>query len=317
MDVALVLAGLVGLVVGGDLLIRGAVGVARRLNLSPLVIGLTLVGFGTSTPELVTSVQAALAGSPGLAVGNVVGSNIANVLLILGIACLIRPAAVSRAAFLRDGGALVLATLACLGLALSGSVGRLSGGLLVAALALFLAATLFVERRRPSPAGRVYERESEGLPPTAGRTGVALGLVAAGLALTLLGARLLVDGAIGVAGGLGVSEAVIGLTVLAVGTSLPELVASVAAARRGHSDLAFGNVLGSNIFNILGILGATALVRPLEVPAEIARFDVWAMALTTVALLAAALSNWRISRREGALLLAAYVGYLGWLGASA
>jgi cation:H+ antiporter len=306
MALALLLAGLAALLVGGDLLVRGAVGVARRLSVPPLVIGLTLVGFGTSAPELATSLQAALSGAPGIAAGNVVGSNIANILLILGLAAATRPVAVDGPAFRRDGAALVLATALATALMLSGLLSRWHGALLLAGLAAFLVAVL----RRPGPLTGAAASDGMEVPPR--RLGAAASAVAflAGLGLVLGGAWALVSGATAIAARLGVSEAAIGLTVVAVGTSLPELVTSVAAARRGAGDIAFGNVIGSNIFNLLGILGATALVSPLAVPARIVAVDLWAMAGATALLVAAAVTGLRVARAEGAGLLALYAGYV-------
>ncbi|MDN2565115.1 calcium/sodium antiporter [Aquibium sp. A9E412] len=313
MDYLLVAGGLVGLLVGGDLLVRGAVGVARRFDVSPMVIGLTLVGFGTSAPELVTSLQAALIGSPGIALGNIVGSNIANILLILGLAALISPMAVAPAAFKRDGTVLVLATLACVAAVLAGTVGRPAGGFLLAGLAAFLALTFAIERRRHTAAADVYEAEAESLPVLKTGAPASLAVFAVGLVITVLAARFLVQGAAALAADFGVSEAVIGLTVVAVGTSLPELATSAVAAVRRQSDVALGNVVGSNIFNVLGILGVTALVSPLAVPAEIARLDVWVMLAATALLVAVVVTGWRITRREGAALLAVYAGYIAFL----
>jgi cation:H+ antiporter len=301
----LLLAGLAGLAWGGDLLVRGATALALRRGLSPAVIGATLVGFGTSLPELVTSVQAGLAGAPGIAVGNVVGSNIANILLIVGLVAALRAMPVDAAALRRDGPWMVAAAVLCAGIVLWGNLGRAAGLVCLAGLALYLAVTL----RRTAPAPE--------LPPTGGLgTGLAAAAVLAGLVATVLGARALVAGAVDLAAGWGVSEALIGLTVVAVGTSLPELAAAVAAARRGAPELALGTVLGSNVFNVLGILGATALVIPLAVPASIARFDIWVMLAATAALVAVCVTGRRITRGEGALLLSAYGAYLFWSAAA-
>ncbi len=308
-----VVIGLAGLVFGGDLLVRGAVDLARRIGMSPLVIGLTLVGFGTSTPELVTSIQAALVESPGIAVGNVVGSNIANILLILGIAAALAPVAVQRASFLRDGAVLVISALMCLGAILYGRLSLPIGIVFLMALIAYVTFTVLQERGRAAP-----EAFGEAdLPAQTGSLWKDLVFVAGGLVLTILGARFLVTGAIDVAQVLGVSEAVIGLTIVAVGTSLPELVTTIAAARRGQADIAFGNVVGSNIFNVLFILGATATIHPIDVPATIAAFDIWIMLGATALLLAFSVSRWRIGRIEGWILLAAYAAYTGWLGYSA
>lgn len=313
MDYIYVLGGLIGLIVGGELLVRGAVSLAERFRVSPMIIGLTLVGFGTSTPELVTSVQASFAGSPGIAVGNVVGSNIANILLILGVAALVMPIAVTPAAFRRDGTVLVVVSGLCLWAVLSGVLGQGAGGLFLAALAIYLTATIYMERRAGTAASAVYVAEAEALPDVRSGPLVSLGLLLLGLLVTLLAARFLVSGAVSVAAALGLSEAVIGLTIVAVGTSMPELVTSVIAARRGQSDVALGNVIGSNIFNVLGILGVTALLQPIEVPPVIAEFDIWVMLAATAVLLVFARSGWRIGRREGAALTAGYVVYLAWL----
>jgi len=308
----LVVLGLVGLIVGGELLVRGAVSAAKAFAISPMVIGLTLVGFGTSTPELVTSLQAALAGSSGIAMGNVVGSNIGNVLLILGIAAVIAPVAVDPRAFRRDGLVMLLATLLCLGVVLLGEIGRVTGAGFVAALAAYLAFTLWTETRSVStPAAAVYAAEAEAVPGPDHRLGVSIAMAIAGLAVTILGARFLVTGAVSMAQAAGISETVIGLTIVAVGTSMPELVTSVIAVRKGQGDVALGNVLGSNIFNILGILGVTAMVQPLAVPDEIARLDIWVLVAVTLVLLLFARSGWSLSRREGGAFLFSYAVYLG------
>lgn len=312
-DILLILGGLVGLVIGGELLVRGAVSAAQALGISPMVIGLTLVGFGTSSPELVTSLQAALAGSPGIAIGNVVGSNISNVLLILGVAALLRPVIVDPRALKRDGGILALVTLVCLVIVVMGDMTRVAGAIFVAGLLTYIGATLFVELRHASPASVVYSAEAELIEPPSKSIWVSLGLALLGLVITVFAAKLLVDGAIGVAKAAGMSEAVIGLTIVALGTSMPELVTTIVAVRKGEGDVAFGNVIGSNIFNVLGILGVTALVRPLVVPEEIIRLDIWVMVLATAALLVFARTGWRIGRREGALMLFAYVAYVGFL----
>lgn len=307
MDFLYILGGLVGLLIGGEYLVKGAVDLARRLRISPMVIGLTLVGFGTSTPELVTSVQAALQDAPGIAIGNVVGSNTANILLILGASALLLPIAVSRRDFQRDGTALMLATAVCLAFVLYGQVGRLAG----TGLVLLLAAYLIMVLRSGDPAAE--------MPVDGGvlRAPWIAGLMMlGGLALTLLAARFLVLGAVAVAADLGVSEAVIGVTIVAIGTSMPELVTSIVAARQGQADVAFGNIIGSNLFNILGILGVTALVSPLEVPPQIVGFDIWVMVGATALLALVAMTGWRITRREGGVMLACYLVYLGVLTAS-
>ena len=304
--------GLVLLVAGGDGFVRGSVAIAKRLGLSPLLIGLTLVGFGTSTPELLTSVQAALAGSPGIAVGNVVGSNTANILLILGIAALVQPLRTSPAAFRRDGSMVLFAALVAVGIAVWGEIGRALGLACILSLVAYIVYAYRQETRTMDASARMHGAEADAAPGPR-QLWLALLLTVGGLVATLVGAKLLVEGAIATAEALAVSETVIGLTVVAVGTSLPELVVSLMAAIRREADVAFGNIVGSNIYNILGILGVTALVQPLAVPAEIAAFDIWVMLAATVALLVFAVSGWRVNRWEGGLLVAAYAAYVSWL----
>jgi cation:H+ antiporter len=307
------MAGFLLLVAGGDSLVRGAVAVARRFGVSPLLIGLTLVGFGTSTPELITSVQAALVGSPGIAFGNVVGSNTANILLILGIAALISPLRTSRDAFRRDGSVVFLAALACAGVVLFGRLDRPIGIVLVVLLVAYVVYTYRLERVVHDPSAVMHEAEASAAEPAPTRPWVAVLFTVGGMALTILGARFLVDGAIELARAAGVSETIVGVTIVAVGTSLPEFVTSVMAAVRRQSDVAFGNIVGSNIYNVLGILGVTAIVRPIPVPPEIARLDIWVMLLATVLLLVFSVTGWRVTRTEGGVLLAAYVAYVGYL----
>ena len=306
------LLGFALLVAGGEALVRGAVSMAGRLGVSPLLIGLTLVGFGTSTPELVTSLQAALDGLPGIAVGNVVGSNVANILLILGVAALIAPLSVARRGFGRDGTALALATLLCVVAILHGMLDRWLGGVLLAALAGYLVWAYLTDRTAaPDPDA------TADVAPLPGPLWLALVLALGGIAVTILGARLAVDAAATLALLWGLSETVVGLTIVAVGTSLPELVTSVMAALRRQSAIAFGNVVGSNVYNILGILGVTALVRPIAVPPQIAALDVWVMVAATAALIAAVVLRQRIGRATGAGFVAAYAGYTAWLVTSA
>lgn len=313
-SILLIIAGLALLLGGGEALVRGAVQIAGRLGLSPLVIGLTIVGFGTSTPELVTSIEAALIGAPGIAVGNVVGSNIANILLILGAAVLLAPIAINRAAFLRDGAVLCLSAIVCLGMIQSGLIGWSAGAVLVLLLATYVSGTIWWERRGRSAAAEIYEQEAVSVQPArAPSAAISVVLVLAGLALTIGGAQLLVTGAVELATSWGISEAVIGLTIVAVGTSLPELATSLIAARKGQGDVAFGNIVGSNIFNVLGILGVTALVHPVAIPAQIASMDIWIMLAATGVLVLFAWSGWRLRRWEGVAMLVAYAAYMAFL----
>lgn len=315
MTYALLCVGLVLLAFGGDILVRGAVAASLKLGVTPMLAGLVIVGFGTSTPELVTSLLAAFGGAPGIAVGNVVGSNIANILLVLGVSALVMPLAVAPAAYRRDGLALALATLACVGTVLTGYLGRSIGIVLVTLLVCYIAYAY--RKERAAPAGPDLETEMrEHVTADAGGASAgmglwpALGLATVGIAATVIGARLLVDGAVAIARDFGVSETIIGLTVVALGTSLPELVACVAAALRKHSDVVLGNVIGSGIYNVLGILGITAIAHPIPIPPEIAVLDVWVLLGVTALLLLLLRTGWTLKRREGALLLGLYGIYL-------
>jgi len=305
-----IILGLVLLLAGGESLVRGSVTVARKFGISELMIGLTLVGFGTSTPELVTSVDAALADAPGISVGNVVGSNIANILLILGIAVLIYPINCDPSAVRRDGSALIASALCCVALALYGTVSLLPGLLFIILIALYVSYTYLKERSSHSASAEMHRAEAHLADPVANRLWVGLVMAAGGIALTIYGAKLLVDGAIDLARSQGISEATIGLTIVAVGTSLPELVTSIVAAFRRNTDIALGNVIGSNIYNIWFILGVTAIIHPIPVPPSIITMDIWVM-LAVSLLLIAIIWKWNtIARPVGVLFLVLYGAYI-------
>jgi cation:H+ antiporter len=329
LDIAIaILGGLVVLVLGAEFLVRGSVRIAERAGVSPLLIGLTIVGFGTSTPELVTSVQAAIVGSSGIAVGNIVGSNIFNILVILGIAAMIQPLAVAEGALRRDG-VLGVATAVLFGaVAVFWTLDRLVGLLLLGGLAAYLVAAWRQERAVESAGGphcaafdraEAFEAAAPALRPGSTAAAEAGGwlkpaaLALGGLFLLVVGSRFLVGGSIDLARVLGVSETVIGLTIVAAGTSMPELATSALAALRRQADVAIGNVLGSNIYNILGIGGVTALIAPTAVPAEIMRFDLPVMIAASAGLLLLLWTGRRLSRWEGALLFALYGVYVWWL----
>ncbi len=306
---------------GGELLVRGSVSLARRLGVSPLVIGLTLVGFGTSTPELVTSVQASLSGSPGIAVGNIVGSNIANLLLILGLSASIAPIKVASGALRRDGLVMFAVAVLFAVIAWLAPLGRGVGVVFVVALAVYVISA-WRQEKAGAAAGHTAaydkaeaaEEVDAALRPEAPSKGAlvpAVGLTVLGLLLVVLGGRWLVVGAVALATALEVSETVIGLTIVAVGTSAPELVTSIVAAVRRQADVALGNVLGSNIYNILGIGGVTALLAPTTVPASIVRFDNLVMVGVSALAMGLARTGYRIGRREGVTLLCGYIAY-GW-----
>jgi cation:H+ antiporter len=300
--------GLALLLFSADFMVRGAVGVARRAGLSPLIIGLTVVAIGTSAPELVTTLTATLDGTPDLALGNVIGSNLANMLLILGIAALIKPVACAPRVIARDGTMVLVATVLFVGFAMTGVFVLWHGLVLLAALTLYLGMTYRAERQMESESLHAKEvEEVSGVPEQAMLAALFL---LGGLIGTVLGAKLLVDGGVAVAESLGVSKTVIGLTLVAIGTSLPELAIVVVASLRGHADVALGNVLGSNIFNLLGITGVVAVVAPLQVSASLLQFDIWLLLGVTALLMPLMLTGGRLSRREGTLLVLLYAGFL-------
>ena len=316
-DSLLLSLGLVLLIAGGDLFVRGAVRIAERLRLSPMLIGLTVVGMGTSMPELAASVKASLAGSPGIAIGNIVGSNIANSLLILGIATLIAPIEVKTRALWRDGG---VGTVSVLALLAAGATVGLSREVGIAFLIAIGGYVYFAFRQERAGASHCAAHDRavamENIDPAlvpheqpGGRLSIAILLFLAGLALIVGGGTLLVDAAIAMAEALGVSEEIIGLTIVAVGTSFPELVTSAVAAFRKQGDIALGNVLGSNIYNILFIGGVTGAVRPTAVPESIMAFDLWFLVAVSVVVMLFALSGGRLSRKEGLALVAVYFAY--------
>lgn len=303
------LFGLVLLLGGGEALVKGSVSIATRLRVSPFLVGLLLIGFGTSTPELAACIDAALVGAPAIAVGNIVGSNIANILLIIGLSAVILPVVTPKTAWRRDGMFLILASLLLVGVVLTGNITRWTGLFFLALLLGYMIFCLLTERdgQNASDVEAVQISQRPISLPMA--SVLALG----GLAGILIGADMLVGSAIVLAKKLEVSDALIGLTLVAVGTSLPELVTCVIAARRRRGDIALGNIVGSNIFNSLGIAGATAIVVPVEVPTEIVRLDIWIMLSTVLLLVAFARTNWRVSRQEGVIFLLAYAAYLGML----
>ncbi|MFN3641767.1 MAG: calcium/sodium antiporter [Gemmobacter sp.] len=301
MDYFYLIVGLIGLFFGGEALVRGSVGIARRMAIPPLLIGLTVVGFGTSTPELLVSVDAAWRGVPDIALGNIVGSNIANILLIIGLSALVWPIKVMGATLRRDTAVMMAAALVLLPVFAMGQMGRLSGLVLVAGLAAYLVWAY----RQPGDAAT----EEVGVPAPA--SALVSGLwVIGGLVALMLGARFLVDGAVNIARGFGISEAFIGLTIVAVGTSLPELATSLIAAFRRQSEIAIGNIVGSNIFNVLGILGVTALIAPIPVASRFLTFDLPVMIAVSLVLTALLLTRPVIGRGIGVAMLAGYAAYV-------
>ena len=315
------LAGLVALVLGAELLVRGASRLALSLGVSPLVVGLTVVAFGTSAPEMAVSVGAVLEGRNGIAVGNVVGSNIFNVLFILGASALITPLAVNVQLIRQEVPIMVGASALLLLFGLDGTIDRLEGGVL---FALLLGYTTFLVVQSRRQGQRVEAEFAHEFPPSgdAGATGALMSswpvqvvLIAAGLTMLVLGAGWLVDASIEFAKAMGVSDLVIGLTIVAAGTSLPEVATSVVAAIKGERDIAVGNVVGSNTFNILGVLGLSGVAAGdagLVMAQEVMRLDIWVMLAVALACLPVFLSR-HIGRRSGTFFLACYAAYVLYL----
>jgi cation:H+ antiporter len=299
------LAGLALLTAGGEFLVRGSAALALRLGLTPLIVGLTVVAFGTSSPELAVSLDATVGGLGDVAVGNVVGSNICNVALILGLAALIRPMRIHAQLVRLDVPLMIAASAGVVALLADGMLGRGAGLVCVAMLVIWVGAGLRLARRE----SREVEVEfSDGIVPPRMRSWIYVLFVLGGLVALFAGGQLFVGGAVDLARTIGVSEAVIGLSIVAVGTSLPELATSLVGAVRGQGDIAVGNIVGSNIFNLLGILGLAAIVTPLEI-VEIGWKDFSVMIAVAVLLLPMVRSGHTLSRVEGVLLLSVYVAY--------
>ncbi len=308
--VAAAMGGLVVLVWGADRFVIGAASTARHLGVSPLLIGLTVVGFGTSAPEMLVSGIAAWQGNPGLGIGNALGSNIANIALILGTTALVIPLAVRSETLRREYPVLVLVSLLSLGLMWDGSLDRTDGVVLLTGLFTLLAWVVYIGLR--SRSGDPLATEFEGEIPTNLTLGASLGWLAIGLILLLASSRVLVWGAVGIAQTLGISDLVIGLTVVAIGTSLPELAAGIASARKGEHDIAVGNIIGSNMFNLLAVLALPGLIHPGPFEPEVLTRDFPVMIGLTLAMLVMATGTrgtGRINRVEGAILLMAFAGY--------
>jgi cation:H+ antiporter len=315
LPVMAVVGGLALLVWSAERFVDGAASTSRRLGLSPLLIGMLVIGFGTSAPELMVSALAAGQGNPGLALGNAYGSNIANIGLILGLVALISPLAVHSGVIRRElpllGGVTLLSALLMWG----GVIGRLEGGLLLGLLMFLITFSIVQARRDGTDPLAVETEESLAVHPMSLAAGITWTLV--GLVLLVVSSRLLVWGAVAIAQGFGVSDLIIGLTVVAVGTSLPELASSISALRRREHDLVLGNVIGSNLFNTLGVVGLAAVIMPIEVGPEVLLRD-WSLMTLMTAMMAVFALGWRgrpghINRLEGGVLLVMYVAYTGWL----
>lgn len=292
---------------GAEWLVRGSAALALRLGVTPLVIGLTVVAFGTSTPELVVSTVAALKGQGDIAVGNVVGSNIFNICVILGLSALLAPLKVKMQLIRLDTPIMIGVSLLFFALFRDFRISRVEAGLLVFGIVVYTVANVVLARREVS--AEVRAEFAEAVPRKPGKLWLDLLLIAGGLAVLVVGSRLLVTNAVGLARLLGISEAVIGLTIIAAGTSMPELATSVVAALRKQADIAIGNVVGSNIYNLLAIIGVSGLLSPLHAPG-IKAFDLYLMLGTAAALLPLMWTGLVLKRWEGALLVAAYGGYI-------
>lgn len=306
LDIVLIIAGIALVLWGADRLTDGAVSIAKRLKISEIVIGLTIVAMGTSMPEFCISLVSALKGTSDLAVGNVLGSNIMNTLLIVGVTAAIAPMTILRSTVNKDIPWVLVASAMLIVLCIDKTLARVDAIILAVAFAVFMFYTLKGAHngQAETPAEEEGKKTQSPL--------MAAGFIILGLACLIIGSNLFVDAATRVAQSLGVSEAIIGLTIVAGGTSLPELATSVVAARKGQSDIAIGNVIGSNVFNILLILGVTGIVCPMEING-ITPIDYGMMALSTFMLWLFSFTKYKVERWEGAVLTATYIAYLGWL----
>ena len=310
-DLLFLILGIALLTFGGEVFVRGALAAARRLRVSPIAAGLVIVGFGTSAPELVVSIDAAVGQQPEIALGNVVGSNIGNILLILGVCALIAPLSISKRALTRDALSMVGATIMFLVLAFGAGLTRIDGVLFLLSLAVYLVWTYRSEVQQGGPASVVHRAEADEFHMLPTKTWLILVSLAGGLVTLIVGSRFTLTGALGLGDALGAPQAVIGVSVVAVGTSLPEFAVSVLATLRGHHDVAIGNILGSNLFNVFGILGVSAILQPLPVTGRMASVDQWVMLSSALLLTVLLMSGRRLNRFEGGLLVGCYVAYTG------
>ena len=303
MHYVMMATGLVMLILGGELLIRGAMSAANKLNISPFLSGLIIVGFGTSMPELIVSINAVMNNSPAVALGNVIGSNIGNIGLIIGVCGLISPLVFKPSALRHDAIVMLTAVLIFIALGFSGQFSTISGLLMVVALFSYLGFTIYKEKNQNTASHKLHQDEGKELHNKPRKIGLVVLSISLGLVFLIYGAQLFVAGSTFIAKEFGVSEALIGLTLVAVGTSLPEFTISVMAVLRKHMDVAVGNVVGSNIFNILGIMGVTALISPIPFEGRFTDFDQWALLLITLVLVFYILRGGAIGRGKSLFLL--------------
>lgn len=300
--------GLLLLLIAGDLLVRGAIALATRLGIPPLIIGLTIVSFGTSAPELIISLKAAFTDAPGIAIGNVVGSNITNILLVLGMPALIRVTQCSENGTRSSTVFMIAISIVFTALCWQGVLDITAGVILLALLAFFLSWTVWTSRKQKGEPCDLMDDDMLDEAPSS--LGLAILFTVVGIIGLPIGGSFTIDGATDIARSWGVSEATIGLTVVALGTSLPELVTTLVAAIRNQGAVAIGNVVGSNIFNILAIMGLTATIIPIQVPDEIIHFDLWIMLASSALMLPIALLRMDITRMRGVFMLIAYAAYI-------
>ncbi|MGB0893179.1 MAG: calcium/sodium antiporter [Parashewanella sp.] len=298
-----ILGGFIILTLGAEVLVRGASSIALKLGVTPLIIGLTIVAFGTSAPELAVSLKSAIAGNSGIALGNVIGSNIANVGLILAITALIRPIKVQSQIIKRDVPLMIFVTLLFWGLLLDGELGFIDGAILTSVLIGYLVYS-YIDAKKT---GNIEEIPEGNYHPI-----ISIVFILSGIGMLVGGGIVFVDGAVDLAKLFGISEIIIGLTVVAIGTSMPELATSVVAALKGESDIALGGVVGSNMFNILAVLGLTSVIHPISGDG-VELIDFGVMLLLALIMLPFAYSGMRISRREGFILLLIYLSYNAYL----
>lgn len=306
----MILGGFLLLGIGGEALVAGAVSLAKQLNVPPLLIGFTLVALGTSAPELMVSVRAVLDGQPDIAIGNVVGSNIANILLVLGAAALARPILADSHSMWRDAMVMLSVTTGFVFVALWGQINTYMASAMLVLLVLYIIYAYRHEKNKNEISDAEQEVADTQLK---GGAGVALPVLLLGIGGVVWGADVLVTGAVLLAQDFGISQAVIGLSLVAFGTSLPELAISMLAVWRGHASVAIGNILGSNVSNILLILGVTGLIEPLAIAPEIVRFDIWVMLIASFSVLYFLADGAHMSRRQGGLCLGAYAVYIAFL----
>ena len=304
-----VLLGFFFLIASADILVRGAVGLARRSKISPLVIGMTIVAFGTSAPEFLVSLDAAMAGSSAMAMGNVIGSNLANMMLIVGVAALLRPVPIKRSELFENMLVLLGCSLLFAWFCFLGPIDMMQGGFLLLIMLVFLSRS-YVHLTNKN---NLYVKSHMDLVKAPQQLKYLWQIwmaIIIGLVGVVFGADLLVNGGVKMASVFGVSDEVIGLTVFAIGTSLPELAATAVAATRGHAEIGLGNVIGSNLFNILVVVGGVALVAPLAAPQQILDFDLWLMLAVTITLFLFVIGNRKICRLVGSFLLISYIAYV-------